>query len=87
MRSHAILRGFRHDLGLDVADNLFLVITAAALMIVGYNLFCQGKTGQMSTGSAILIFGQRSRKTAHRILVTFVMSRCAKILSRRRADV
>lgn len=40
MRSHAILRGFRHDLGLDIADNLFLVITAAALMIVGYNLFC-----------------------------------------------
>ena len=23
MRSHAILRGFRHDLGLDIADNLF----------------------------------------------------------------
>ena len=23
MRSHAVLRGFRHDLGLDIADNLF----------------------------------------------------------------
>ena len=62
---------FWYDLGLDIADNLFLVITAAALMIVDIICFA-GKTGQMSdAGSSILIFrakGVEKRHTAFLLL-------------------
>ena len=37
MRSY-LMRRFRYDLGVSAADDIFLVLTAA-LVIVGYNLF------------------------------------------------
>lgn len=72
MRSHAVLRGFWYDLGLDIADNLFSCDYGGSTYDRGIKFILWVKQDRLNdTGSAILIFsgkGVEKRHTAFSLL-------------------